>query len=86
LHGKKVMPLESLEGLVKRLHVQIGILTVPKEAAQETADRMVKAGIKAIWNFAPVRLVVPEEVQVQNEDLAEGLAALFVKLTNRPKD
>jgi redox-sensing transcriptional repressor len=46
---------------------------------------MVKAGIKAIWNFAPVRLSVPEEVQVQNEDLAEGLAALFVKLTNQGK-
>ena len=86
LHGKKVLPLDSMEKLVQRLHVQIGILTVPKEAAQGTADLMVKSGIKAIWNFAPVRLTVPEEIQVQNEDLAEGLASLFVKLTKKPKD
>jgi redox-sensing transcriptional repressor len=85
IHGKKVMKLSAMPGLVSRLHVQIGILAVPQEAAQEVADLMVKAGIKAIWNFAPVRLSVPEEVQVQNEDLAEGLAALFVKLTNQGK-
>lgn len=86
IHEKKVMKLEAMPGLVKRLHIQIGILTVPKEAAQAIADQMVAAGIKAIWNFAPVRLNVPDTVQVQNEDLAEGLAALFVKLTNLGKE
>jgi redox-sensing transcriptional repressor len=83
IYGKKVLPLNKLVGLVGRMHVQIGIITVPKEYAQGIADTMVQVGIRAIWNFAPVKLKVPAQVDVQNEDLAEGLAALSVKLTNQ---
>lgn len=81
--GKKVLPLGKMAGLVARMHVQIGILTVPRDAAQGVADLMVGAGIRAIWNFAPVKLVLPKDVDVQNEDLAEGLAALSVKLNKQ---
>jgi redox-sensing transcriptional repressor len=85
IHNKKVLALSKMAGLVERMHVQMGIITVPKEAAQEIADLMVAAGIRAIWNFTPVKLAVPEQVDVQNEDLAEGLAALSVKLTHKNK-
>jgi len=75
-----VLSIEELPMMAERMKVQIGILAVPVECAQATADKMIQAGIHGIWNFAPVKLVVPENVVVQNEDLAEGLAVLSVKL------
>ncbi|MGC4122826.1 MAG: redox-sensing transcriptional repressor Rex [Myxococcales bacterium] len=83
LHGKPVLPLAKLANLADRMHVLVGVLAVPAEAAQPAAQLLVKAGIRAIWNFAPVRLEVPEDVIVQNEDLYAGLAALTQKLSAR---
>ena len=51
------------------MDVDIAILTVPYDAAQPVTDYMVEAGIKYIWNFAPVVLAVPDDVQVWNENL-----------------
>ena len=51
-------------------------MTVPASAAQESADRMVEAGLLGIWNFTSVKLIVPPNVVTQKEDLAEGLAVL----------
>lgn len=79
IHDKCVLPLEKLPDLANRMHVCMGIICVPAEAAQEVADLMVASGINAIWNFAPVRLEVPDFVVVQNEDLSTGLAVLSVK-------
>ena len=81
IHGKKVLPVSKLENLALRMHVMVGILTVPAEQAQSMADRMVLGGICAIWNFAPVELRVPDGVVVQNEDLYAGLATLSQKLS-----
>jgi len=75
-----VLPIEELPMMAERMKVQIGVLAVPAEFAQGIAEKMIKAGIRGIWNFAPVKLAVPETVVVQNEDLAEGLAVLSVKL------
>lgn len=75
-----VLSIDELPMMAERMKVQIGILAVPAEAAQAVAEKMIKAGIRGIWNFAPVKLIVPEGVVVQNEDLAEGLAVLSVKL------
>jgi len=83
LHGKTVLPMDKLADLVRRMHVLVGVLAVPAEAAQDVAERMVAAGIEAIWNFAPVPLQVPEHVIVQNEDLYAGLATLTQKLSAR---
>lgn len=80
IHGKHVLPLEKLAGLARRMHVLIGIITVPASEAQATADLMVGGGIRAIWNFAPIRLRVPEPVIVHNEDLYCSLASLSQKL------
>jgi redox-sensing transcriptional repressor len=64
------------------MHINIGIITVPAEFAQDVADRLVKSGIKAIWNFALIKLNVPENVLVQNENLAASLAVLSQHLMN----
>ncbi|MFP4363328.1 MAG: redox-sensing transcriptional repressor Rex [Spirochaetia bacterium] len=89
IHGKEVFPVHKLPDIAARMFIQIGIITVPAAAAQETADLLVESGIKAIWNFSPAKLKVPEDVVVQKEDLSAGLAVLSVKLRNNitnPKD
>jgi redox-sensing transcriptional repressor len=80
IHGKQVLPLEKLPQLAQRMHILIGIITVPAAEAQAVADLMVAGGIRAIWNFAPIRLHAPEHVIVHNEDLYCSLAALSQKL------
>ncbi len=85
VNGKKVLPLHKMVDLCKRLHVNIGIITVPSENAQEVCDLMVKAGIGAIWNFAPVKLIVPDDVLVQNENMASSLAVLSKHLKKKIK-
>jgi redox-sensing transcriptional repressor len=80
IHGKHVLPLEKLPNLAERMHILIGIITVPAGEAQAVADLMVQGGIRAIWNFAPIRLHVPPHVIVHNEDLYCSLAALSQKL------
>jgi len=80
IHGKHVLPLEKLPNLAQRMHILIGIITVPAAEAQAVADLMVEGGIRAIWNFAPIRLHAPEHVIVHNEDLYCSLAALSQKL------
>ena len=74
--GKQVFPLDKVLPLCERLHVHIGIITVPAEFAQNIADLLISCGIKALWNFAPVKLDVPADVIVQNENLAASLAIL----------
>ena len=81
IHGKHVLPLSKLTDLAWRMHVLIGIITVPASEAQTVADQMVAGGIRAIWNFAPVRLHVAEQVIVHNEDLYCSLASLSQKLS-----
>lgn len=76
VNGKQVMDVERLEHICSRLGISIGIITVPADRAQEVCDRMVRAGIQAIWNFAPVHLNVPAPVLVQNENMAVSLAML----------
>lgn len=80
IHGKHVLALSKLPDLARRMHVLIGIITVPPEAAQEVAELLLAGGIRAIWNFAPIRLRVPENIIVHNEDLYVSLAALSQKL------
>jgi len=71
--------------MVSRMKIQIGILTVPASCAQALTDRMVAAGIKAIWNFAPVKINVPKDVVVQHENLASSLAVLSKKIDEQIK-
>lgn len=83
--GRQVFPLAKMENLVRRLHIQMGIITVPAGAAQQVADAMAAAGISVIWNFSPVRLVVPEGVWVENEDLASRLATISYHVVRKSR-
>ncbi len=83
--GKKVLPVSKLPDMIKRMGIKIGILTVPAQAAQELADSMVKAGIQAIWNFSPIKVLAPPGVIVQHENLASSLVVLSKKLAHTSK-
>ena len=80
VRGVKIMNLNELEGFLKEHDVQIAALTIPKTEAPAVADRLVKAGIKAIWNFAHTDLVVPEDVVVENVHLSESLMRLSYRV------
>jgi redox-sensing transcriptional repressor len=80
IHGKEVLHLEKLVDLAQRMHIHMGVIATPAVAAQKVADLMAAGGIRAIWNFAPVHLRVPENVILQNEDLYHSLASLSFKL------
>lgn len=71
-----ILDLSEMESFCREHKIPIGIITTPFEAAQDIADSMVRCGIRAIWNFALIRLNVPEGVLVQNENLASSLAML----------
>jgi redox-sensing transcriptional repressor len=81
--GKKVLHLEKMVSLCKRMHINIGIITVPAECAQAVCDRMIEGGILAIWNFAPITLNVPEHILVHNENMASSLAVLSKHLKKK---
>lgn len=83
VHEKAILSLDQLGDLAQRMSIHLGIITTPAEAAQTVADEMVKGGIQAIWNFAPVKLKVPEHIIIHNEDLYSTLASLSWKLARR---
>jgi redox-sensing transcriptional repressor len=82
-NGLTVSDINQLETQLASQAIDIGVLVTPAEVAQELAERLVKLGIKAILNFAPVQLSVPEDVSVKNVNLALELEALSYALTNR---
>ena len=82
-NGLTVSDISELESQLAGQAIDIGVLVTPAEVAQELADRLVKLGIKAILNFAPVQLAVPDDVSVKNVNLALELEALSYALTNR---
>jgi redox-sensing transcriptional repressor len=82
VHGVKVRSFDDFAPLVRKLNLSIGIITVPSSKAQECANHLIQAGIKAIWNFAPIQLSVPKGITVQNVDLAQSLAVLSHLITN----
>ena len=80
VNGIGIYSPEDCQALRKAMNVQIGILTVPAEKAQEVADRMVESGIRAIWNFTPFRVKVPEDIVLQDTSLFAHLAVMFKRL------
>ena len=76
IDNKKVFPISQLGEICNRLNVKIGIITVPVDSAQMVCDMLVESGILAIWNFAPTHIKAPEDILVQNENMASSLALL----------
>jgi len=84
LNGIRVSPDAQLEGDIARLRPRIAVLCVPGDAAQPVLDRVVGAGIRAVLNFAPAALTVPEGVTVRTVNMATELEVLAFALTNAP--
>ncbi len=82
----EIRDMETIEEFIKENNVEIGIITTPKESAQEVADIYVKAGIKGIWNFAPTDFIVPDNVIVENVRLNESLFILSYFLKTLHQD
>lgn len=74
--NKKIYHISRIKEMCEKLNVKIGIITVPEFAAQKVCDILVDSGILAIWNFAPTHLKAPEDILVQNENMASSLALL----------
>lgn len=72
----EILDVDLVEEFISKNGIDIGIITTPKEQAQEVADRFIKSNIKGIWNFAPLDLKVPEDVVVENVHLNESLFIL----------
>ncbi len=77
--GNQVHSIDTLEDVIGDQAVDIAVLAVPAAAARSLAGRLVKAGVRAIWNFAPVEIVI-EGVVVENAQLTDGLMALTYRL------
>ena len=75
--------MDDFAFLCHKTHTEIGVLTVPSECAQQVAEEMVAAGIRAIWNFTPFRIHVPEDIIVQNTSIYAHLALMFNRLNNK---
>jgi len=76
VNGLIVDDAARMNEIVAAKAIDIGVITVPAEEAQSVADLLIAAGIKGIWNFAPIKLCVPPNVPLVNEDLSIGLSAL----------
>jgi redox-sensing transcriptional repressor len=85
--GKKwedvtLQDISEMSEKIKEQDIQIGIIAVPAEVAQQVADMLVFSGIRAILNFAPARIVVPEGVELRTAELSSELECLSYFLTN----
>lgn len=85
IDNKKVFNISQLPEKCKKLKVKIGIITVPATEAQKVCDILVESGIMGIWNFSPVHLKAPENILVQNENMASSLAVLSNHLRDKIK-
>ena len=85
LNGIPIFHSDDFEAQMKEYDVNIGVLTVPINIAQEITDKMVDGGIKAVWNFTPFRIRVPENIVVQNTSLYAHLAVMFNRLNFNEK-
>lgn len=81
IHGVQCYNTSVLEQIIQQKRICVGIIAVPVEQAQDIAERLVRSGIKAILNFAPVRLQLPPEIYIENSDmiLAVEKAAFFAR-------
>lgn len=80
VNNKLILDINKLPNLSRKTGVDIAILTVPRNYAQSTADFLVKADIKYIWNFTPAVLSVPKDVQVWNENLMGNFLQFTYKI------
>lgn len=85
INGIPIYHTDEFERRMETDGVRIGVLTVPINIAQEITDKMVEGGVKAVWNFTPFRIRVPEGIVVQNTSLYAHLAVMFNRLNELVK-
>ena len=85
-NGKPIMSMDKLESYCRSNKIRMGIIAVPASCAQDVCNRLIDSGIKAIWNFAPTHLEVPDHILVQNENMATSLAVLSMHLQAQMKE
>lgn len=76
----EIKDIDEMTNVLNEKKTDIGIICVPRKNAQNVADELIKGGVRAIWNFAPVDLIVPENVKVENVHLSESLLTLIYLL------
>lgn len=82
LKGITIMSIDELEKFAENNKIDIAALTIPKAEAVKVAERLVKLGITALWNFAHTDLNVPDDVIVESVHLSESLMRISYKLVN----
>lgn len=86
VNDAEVYPMSQLEEYLATHDVKIAVLCIPKTHSAEVADRLIKAGVKALWNFSHIDLNVPEGVVVENVHLSESLMRLSYMLNYKEND
>lgn len=85
INNVEILDINEIPNFCKVNSIHIGIITVPHEQAQEVCDLLMESGIKAIWNFAPIKLSVSKDILVHNENMASSLAILSRHLNLKMK-
>jgi redox-sensing transcriptional repressor len=83
INDVEVLDSAGLEEYVKKEGIDIGIICVNRENAQQVADSLVAGGVKGIWNFAPIDLVVPEDIALESVHLSDSLHALSFMIKSK---
>ncbi|MBN1443209.1 MAG: redox-sensing transcriptional repressor Rex [Planctomycetes bacterium] len=88
IHGCHCYHIDELSSFLSRRSILVGIVAVPAEAAQKTARELIDGGVRALLNFAPVQLDVPQNVYVENVDIAVSLekTAFFAQSMSLEKE
>ncbi len=79
-YGMPVYDIADLTAKAREMQLEIGIVTVPVEYAQEAADAIIAAGMKAIWNFTPYRIQTPEGIVITNTSIYAHLAVMYNRM------
>lgn len=77
-----IYDIDELQEFVDKEKINIGIICTPKEFAQDVANKLIKSGVSAIWNFAPLDIKVPENIIIENVHLSDSLLILSYLLNN----
>lgn len=86
IEGKMIYPMEQLENICRKSHVQVGIVMTSPENAQDVCDRLIATGAQGIWNFTPRHLNVPENIVLQNECFTASITKLRMQLKEREEE
>ncbi len=86
INGVDVLDYSKLEEYVKENEIEMGIICVNRENAQDVADTLVRGGVRGIWNFAPIDLDIPEEVAIENVHLSESLHTLSFLMNSKEEE